>query len=635
MGITGNISTTTAGLDRFGRVTDQRWVKADGNTIDRYTYTYDRGSNRTTRNNKKKSKYNEDYTYDGLQRLVDVDRNDDPFQSWTLSQTGNWNSFVNQATTTAKTFNNANEITAIDSSASQIGFDPAGNMTKMPSAQDSSATRHATYDAWNRMTACKADNSGSPGTTIATYSYDGLRRRVRKVVTADSVTHDNYYSASWQLLEVRKNSDTDPLDQYVWCLRYIDAVAIRFHDGNLDGDYNDGDDSTYYYTNDANMNVTALIDPGATCRGRFAYDAYGQPLFLKKHWDVRTIQESYRDNPILYAGYHYDQETGLYNVRHRTYDPTLARWMQKDPLGYVDGMNVYEYGMSRPATAVDPSGQCTRQWRSYSVQKVKFDCKKHTCKDSDQYDPYHGKSTAKLHEDLAETESAKDAAHRAKNGSKEGKLWDKVQSLKAEIQRRTKGCRAIAKKCKKWGMPPDSGGRSISALGTKDKNAEWGEPLTPKGGMKRPLGATIADSIQTAVIGIRTDTTFKELVGAPTKPNEQSTEETKGSTNAPSVPSPVVPKGGARKKMAAARHAQTKAMGNTSAAAGGIVLVGRAAEEALLVRPKITVTPWKKGDDCGCLMQEWIEKDKDGNPAHWKKMGPIKSKQRIRHWCGI
>jgi hypothetical protein len=38
------------------------------------------------------------------------------------------------------------------------------------------------------------------------------------------------------------------------------------------------------------------------------------------------------------------------------YHPTLGRWMQRDPLGYVDGANLYEYGTSSPTDKLDPMG---------------------------------------------------------------------------------------------------------------------------------------------------------------------------------------------------------------------------------------------------------------------------------------
>jgi RHS repeat-associated protein len=60
---------------------------------------------------------------------------------------------------------------------------------------------------------------------------------------------------------------------------------------------------------------------------------------------------------VLYAGYRLDPESGLYQVRFRHYHPTLGRWVQRDPIGYHDGMAFYEYAISSPTISTDPSGQ--------------------------------------------------------------------------------------------------------------------------------------------------------------------------------------------------------------------------------------------------------------------------------------
>jgi RHS repeat-associated protein len=62
------------------------------------------------------------------------------------------------------------------------------------------------------------------------------------------------------------------------------------------------------------------------------------------------------DNRIGYCGYVFAPETQTYLVRHRWYLPPLGRWGQRDPAGYVDGMNLYEYVRSKPATLADPLG---------------------------------------------------------------------------------------------------------------------------------------------------------------------------------------------------------------------------------------------------------------------------------------
>jgi RHS repeat-associated protein len=61
-------------------------------------------------------------------------------------------------------------------------------------------------------------------------------------------------------------------------------------------------------------------------------------------------------NEIIYCGYRSDPETELYYVRNRTYPPTLGRWLQRDPVGYVGGVNLYEYVGGRAVNKADPNG---------------------------------------------------------------------------------------------------------------------------------------------------------------------------------------------------------------------------------------------------------------------------------------
>jgi len=79
----------------------------------------------------------------------------------------------------------------------------------------------------------------------------------------------------------------------------------------------------------------------------------GETVF---EWDPDADGASDVDNRTLYAGYHLDTETGLYSVRHRMYHPTLGRWVTRDPIGYADGMSLYEYCRSGPLGATDATG---------------------------------------------------------------------------------------------------------------------------------------------------------------------------------------------------------------------------------------------------------------------------------------
>jgi RHS repeat-associated protein len=68
--------------------------------------------------------------------------------------------------------------------------------------------------------------------------------------------------------------------------------------------------------------------------------------------------------PFKYTGRRLDPETGLYYYRARYYSASLGRFLQADPIGYGDDMNMYAYVGGDPVNATDPSGmKCVSVWR--------------------------------------------------------------------------------------------------------------------------------------------------------------------------------------------------------------------------------------------------------------------------------
>jgi RHS repeat-associated protein len=60
-----------------------------------------------------------------------------------------------------------------------------------------------------------------------------------------------------------------------------------------------------------------------------------------------------------FPGQWYQSETGLHYNWHRSYDPTVGRYTQPDPLGFVDGPSVYGYARGRPQITIDFDGRRT------------------------------------------------------------------------------------------------------------------------------------------------------------------------------------------------------------------------------------------------------------------------------------
>ncbi|RYZ89616.1 MAG: RHS repeat protein [Proteobacteria bacterium] len=60
--------------------------------------------------------------------------------------------------------------------------------------------------------------------------------------------------------------------------------------------------------------------------------------------------------PFGYAGGLYDHETGLVRFGARDYDGRIGRWLDKDPVRFVGGLNFYAYAKNDPINYIDSNG---------------------------------------------------------------------------------------------------------------------------------------------------------------------------------------------------------------------------------------------------------------------------------------
>jgi RHS repeat-associated protein len=324
--------------------------------------------------------FDELYSYDGVNQLRSFQRgslaggetslasgSENFAQNWTLDATGNWVQFQEDDTGSGtwsldqtRTHDTANEIASFAESAgptwSQPAYDRNGNMTSMPQPGSPAASFTCTYDAWNRLVKVVVSSTGQ---TVAEYQYDGRGFRVlRSGYTTGTISERRhyYYNSSWQVLEERieqspipNTQSLIPSSQHVWGLRYIDDIVLR-----------DRVSERLYYVQDANWNVTSLLDTAANPLERYVYDAYGTVTVYDGAWGSAFSASAF-DNETLYTGRQLDPDTGLYGYRTRYFASGVGTFLGADSVGYQGGdPNLYRYVGNQPLVYVDPWGQANQ-----------------------------------------------------------------------------------------------------------------------------------------------------------------------------------------------------------------------------------------------------------------------------------
>ncbi len=344
--------------DRNNRVTTLVNTTANGSVLDRYTYTYDRAGNQLTKHEiiGGAEKGTTAYTYDALNRLLTVTEPIGRSTAYTYDKAGNRETETvvhSDASTGGKVmtvntyaYDTRNRLTTITAKVNNVltkatsyTYDSNGNQLKtVVKAYQNGTTLISTitvlentYDLYNQL----IRSITGDGTAVnSSYNAEGYRV-VKEVITADGSRGQTYYlyEADKVILETDGNGN-----QKAWNI-YGTNLLMRETSGK-----------TYYYLYNGHADVTALITADGTIAAAYYYDAFGKILEAT----------GAADNSILYAGYQYDEETGLYYINARMYDPVTTRFLQedtyhgdpKDPLS----LHLYTYCHNNPISYYDPAG---------------------------------------------------------------------------------------------------------------------------------------------------------------------------------------------------------------------------------------------------------------------------------------
>ncbi len=203
------------------------------------------------------------------------------------------------------------------------------------------------------------------------YSYDASGQRKASTVTqgtgetqAQTTTHFTYTGLTLHKLEATK---TQAGTSESWSLTYLyDEYGKPYA-----GIYRDTTPAqtpvVFAMVTTDRGDVVELLDASGQAFAAYRYDAWGNPLGQGNAgpgtWAQGTTTVSAdlaakisQCQPLRYAGYCYDSESGLYYLSARHYDPATRQFLSKD-LSRNDGeQSAYQYCLGNPVGLVDPSG---------------------------------------------------------------------------------------------------------------------------------------------------------------------------------------------------------------------------------------------------------------------------------------
>ena len=311
------------------------------NQIVRTEYGYDANDNRMFEKNNFTPDASQLYQYDPLNRLTEnlegtlsggTISNLKKEQIFDLDLVGNRKSVEENGVIQRYLSNKVNQYIA--AGTTMLAYDANGNTL-------SDGLHNYTYDLKNRMV--------SVGDSVQ-YLYDALNRRITKVIGLDSTY---FLYSGLRVIEERNSRFESPHREFFFGRELDEVIAMA-------------NDSGYYYFH-LNLlgSVTIASNNFGKIEEQYRYDPYGKVIFLDLN--DNQLNSSIICNPYLFTSQRYDIESGLYHFKNRSYSPAYGRFLQRDPLGYIDGMSLYNYARLNPFKYNDIMG-----FASNNVNKKKM-----------------------------------------------------------------------------------------------------------------------------------------------------------------------------------------------------------------------------------------------------------------------
>lgn len=377
-----NNTRTDFTYDAANRLASLSNTGPGGAVVAEFDFNFDNVGNRTrmveTRTGAAVATY--DYGYDDIYQLVSVTSDNGQNVAYTYDPAGNRLELqgtpeptpaVTSTTSISLTYEYDDLNSLMQAGQATFTYDDNGNrvQTVRPLSETKYSTAgltgtlitNYTFDVENRMVAVReaisyeTTISGSLAYTTAVlmeadYSYDGMGRRVAKLVQNYNLSG----AVTQVLLREYAYDGLDVAAEYEYVNGAVSPDVTSYYYGNgakvtMERLPAGAAPEKYWYTYDALGTTTALLDEAGLIVAEYHHDEYG-----------RLIIGDSLLNRYLFTGQEYDPETGLLHFFARYYDSETGTWLTQD-IQRGESMQPatwhrYMYVLNNPINAVDPLG---------------------------------------------------------------------------------------------------------------------------------------------------------------------------------------------------------------------------------------------------------------------------------------
>jgi RHS repeat-associated protein len=279
-------------------------------------------------------RYGQYFAYDAVGNITSMQHDLDAGQTGEWTRTYTYVSGKNRLSQTTQGGGNRN-----------YSHDAHGNMTAMP---------HLNTIDWDYADQMRHVQVDAGGGQHVYFRYDAGGTRIRKVYEHDGLREERIYLGGYELYR-KTIISTSVLDFERETMHFADdarRVCMVETKTRESGSAIGSPTPRYRFQLDNHLGTSCMeCDSSGAIITYEDYHPYGTSAYRAWKTGTEVSAKRYR-----YTGKERDDETSLYYHGARYYAPWLGRWTAADPMGTVDGTNLYAYVRGSPVNLMDPNG---------------------------------------------------------------------------------------------------------------------------------------------------------------------------------------------------------------------------------------------------------------------------------------